>query len=122
MAGIQDEVGLLQGQRVGLGTRPLLQHLVADAPHQDARMVTVAQHQVSQVALVPLVEEAGVVVLRLAATPHVERLIHDDKAHGVAHVQQFRGWRVMAGTDGIDTHCLQFYELAVQGVLMQGSA
>ena len=70
-------------------------------------MVTVAQHQVGEVALVPLVKEAGIVVLRLTTTPHVETLVHDDEAHGVAHVEQLGSRRVMAGTNGIAAHGFQ---------------
>ena len=50
-------------------------------------MVTVAQHHVGEVTLMPLIEEAGIVVLRLTATPHVETLVHDDEAHGVTHIE-----------------------------------
>ena len=85
-------------------------------------MVTISHHQVGQIALMPLVEEAGIVVLCLAATPHVKRLIHDDQSHRVAHIQQFRCWRVMRRTDGVDTHLLQLRQLAVQGILAQRSS
>ena len=75
-------------------------------------MVAVAEQHVGEVALVPLLEEAGVVVLRLAAHPHVESLIHDDEAHRVGHVQQFWGGRVMAASQGVDAHVLQLHQLA----------
>ena len=39
---IEQEVGLFQGQLIIIGARPLFQHLITDAPHQDTRMVTVA--------------------------------------------------------------------------------
>ena len=135
MGHIHQQIGLISTRhftplplREGLGggsghvrlSLPLLEHLVAYRPHQDARVVAVAQDEVGEVALVPLVEEAGVVVLGLAAAPHVERLVHHDESHRVAHGQQFRGRRVVARADGVHAHRLQLHELAVQGVLAQG--
>ena len=35
-------------------------------------MIAVALHQIRQVTLMPLVEETGIVVLRLLAPPHIE--------------------------------------------------
>ena len=119
---VQDEVRLLQRQGIGLCRRPLLEHLVADGPHQDRGVVTVAQDQVRQVALVPLVEEAGIVVLRLLAPPHVEALVHHDQSHRVAHVQQLRGRRIVRRADRVHTHRLEFRELTMQGILIEGSA
>ena len=119
VSGIEYQVGLLKSQSIGLGIRPLFQHFVANRPHQDTRMVTVAQHKVCKVALVPTVEEPGIVVLSLAAAPHIKRLIHDDESHGVAHIQQFGCRRIMAAADGIDTHLLQLHQFAVQCILIQ---
>ena len=72
VTGIQDEVRLFQRQRVGIGTAPLFQHLVAYRPYQDTGMIPVAQHHIGQVALMPFVEETGIVVLCLTATPHIK--------------------------------------------------
>ena len=46
VACVQDEVRLLQRQRVGLRRRPLFQHLVAYRPHQDGGVVAVAEYEV----------------------------------------------------------------------------
>ena len=81
-------------------------------------MVTVAQHQIGEIALVPLVEETGIVVLGLLASPHIKRLVHDNQTHGVAHVQQLRSRRIMGTTDGVHTHRLQFREFAVEGIFV----
>ena len=135
MGHIHQQIGLISAQhftplplREGLGggsghvrfSLPLLEHLVAYRPHQHRGVVAVAHHQVGQVALVPLVEEAGVVVLRLAPPPHVEALVHDDEPHRVAHVQQLGGGGIMRTAYGVHAHRLQLHQLAVQGVLMQG--
>ena len=58
MAEVQDQVGLCQTQGVGFGIRPLLQHFVADTPHEDGRMIAVTQDKVSQITFVPFVEIA----------------------------------------------------------------
>ena len=121
MTRVQNQVRLFQRQCVSLSRGPLFQHLVAYGPHQDAGVVAVAQHQVGQVALVPLVEETGVVVLRLFTPPHVETLVHDDEPHRVTHVQQLRSRGIVRRADGVDAHGLQFGELAMQGILVEGS-
>ena len=95
VAGIEYEVGLFGSKIIGISRRPLLEHLVAYAPHEDRGMVAVAEHEVGKVALSPLVEEACVVVLGLAASPHVERLVHDDQSHRVAHGEELRCGRVV---------------------------
>ena len=115
----EDEIGLLESECISISRRPLLQHLVADRPHQYAGMVAVAQHHVCKVALMPLIEETGIVVLGLATSPHVKRLIHDNETHRVTHVQQFGSRWIVAGTDGIDTHLLQLEQLAMEGVLAE---
>ena len=58
MTEVQDQVGLFQAQGVGFGIRPLLQHFVADTPHEDGRMIAVTQDKVSQITFVPFVEIA----------------------------------------------------------------
>jgi len=83
-------------------------------------VIAVAQHHIGEITLVPLIEETGIVVLRLTAAPHIKALIHDNEAHGIAHVQQFRGGRVMRTTDGIDTHGLEFGEFAMESILVEG--
>ena len=70
----------------------------------------------------PLVEETRIVVLRLTPSPHVKALVHDNESHGVAHIEQFRRWRVMAGTNSIDPHSLEFHQFAVKRVLMECSS
>ena len=95
MPRIQNEVGLFERQRVCFCRRPLFEHLISYAPHEDAGMVAVAQDEVGQVALMPFVKETGIVVLSLFAPPHIKRLVHDDESHGVAHIQQFGCWRVV---------------------------
>ena len=83
-------------------------------------MVAVAQHKVGEVALCPLVEESGIVVLGLAAAPHVERLVHNDESHSVAHGEQFGCGRIMRAAHCVGSHLLQYAQLAVESVLVDG--
>ena len=119
MTCIEYKVGLLETERVGISRRPLFQHLIANAPHQYARMVTVTPDEVGKVSLVPFVKEACIVVLSLLSAPHVKALIHDNQSHGVAHGEQFWCRRIVRASYGVDTHCLQLCQFAVHGVLRE---
>ena len=121
MPSVQDQIRLFESQRISLSRRPLLKHLVAYRPHQDRGVITVAQNQIRQVALVPLIKETGIVVLGFLAPPHVKALIHHNESHRVAHVQQLWCWGIMRGTNGVHTHRLQFGQLAMEGILIEGS-
>ena len=83
----------------------LLEDLVPDAPHHDARVVAVAPDHVPQVALAPRVEVLAVAVLHLRHAPHVEGLVHDEQAHAVGGLEQLRGRRVVARADGVRRPC-----------------
>ena len=119
MAGIENHVCLFKRELVGSRRCPLLEHLVADAPCYDRRMITVAPDKVGEVALMPFVEEAGIVVLCFLSAPHVEAFVEDDDTHSVAHVEQLRCRRVMSASKGVDTHFLQPCQLTVHGILVE---
>lgn len=73
MTRIQDEIRLLQTQSICSGIRPLFEHLVADAPHDDARMIPVALHQIREITLVPFIEETGIIAIRFLRR-HISKL------------------------------------------------
>ena len=100
----------------------LLEHLVPDAPHHDARVVAVPADHVAQVALAPLVEVLAVAVLELGLPPHVERLVHHQEAHAVGGVQQLGCGRIVAGADRVRAHPLQDLELALDRASVHGRA
>ena len=120
MTRIKNQICLLKGQFISICRRPLLEHFITYRPHQYARMVTVALHQVRKVTLMPFVEKACIVVLRLLASPHIKRLIHYDESHRVTHIQKFRSRRIMRRPDGIHAHCLQFHQFTVKGIFIEG--
>src|ERR1017187_113439 len=87
--------------------------LVANAPHNDARMVTIAASVGLNVPLTPLIEIDMVVVRRiLSGFPDVESLIHDQHAQTIGHLQKLWGGRVVRGSDPIASHALQNLDLA----------
>ena len=120
MTSIENQVSLFKGQRIGLYIAPLFEHLVTNRPHENGGMVTVTENQIGEVSLVPLIEEAGIVVLGLLASPHVERFVHDYQSHGVTHIQQLRGRRIVRTADRVHTHSLEFHEFTMKGILVKG--
>ena len=120
MPRIQDEIRLLQTQGIGSGIRPLFEHLVADAPHDDARMIPVALHQIREITLMPFIEETGIIAIRLLAAPHVKALIHHHDSHGITHIQKLGSRRIMTASDGIHTHIPEDGELAMKRILVEG--
>ena len=100
----------------------LLEDLVPDAPHHDARVVPVAPDHVAQVALAPLGEVLAVAVLDLRLAPHVEGLVQDEEAHPVGGVEQLGRGRVVARADGVRAHALQDLELALDRAPVDGGA
>ena len=60
--------------------------LIADAPHDDARVVSVDKHEVRDISVGPLVKETGIAILALRIEPHVETLGHDHHTQRVADI------------------------------------
>ena len=100
---------------------PLLGNLVAHAPHDDARMVTVIEHQIADVLLPPLVPIAAVAIAHLGLLPPVKTLGHDHHAQAVADFHLHRRGHIVAGADGIGAHGLHHLNLADQRCLVDGS-
>ncbi len=98
--------------------------LVADAPHDDAGMIAVAQHHRAEVALPP-VGEVRVIVLRvggLLALPLIEGLVHHQHAQAVARVEKRGRGRVVAGADGVEAVRLHQLDAALLGAIDRGGA
>ena len=66
----------------------LFADLVADAPHDDARVIAVTPHHVPQILFGPIGKEQVVVIRRLLFRPAVEGFIQDQEAHPVGQVEQ----------------------------------
>ncbi|OPZ19541.1 MAG: hypothetical protein BWZ10_00916 [candidate division BRC1 bacterium ADurb.BinA364] len=98
------------GQRGAFRLAALL-HFVADAPQNHARVVAVPFEEIRQVAPPPLLEIAGIAVG--AFPPFVERLVHDEKAHAVAQIQQDRRWRIVRSANGVAAHVLEYAQPAL---------
>ncbi len=70
-------------------------------------MVAVAADERAQVGLVPVGEEAVVVVAVFALLPVVEGLVDDEQAEAVAGFEELGGVGVVGGADGVDAHVAQ---------------
>ena len=97
---------------------PLFRNLVADAPHDDARMVAVVLYQIGDILIAPLLEELGVAVLALRINPHIETLCHDHHTEGIADFHLHGRRHVVGSTDGIATHLLHHLDLTDKGCLV----
>ena len=89
-----------------LGRIALFADLIADAPEDDAGMIAVAAELRAPVLLVPVIEQQMIIIFGFAALPAVEGFVHHHHAETVAHIEQFRRGRIMAGADGIAAHLL----------------
>ena len=122
MTEIKHEICHRKRQSVGICAVPLLKNLVSDAPHNDARMISVSSDHIPQINLMPLVEETRIIVRGLATAPHVESLVHNHKAHCVAHIQQLRCRRIVSASDSVTPHILQHLKLAMKSHVVDGCA
>ncbi len=88
-------------------------NLVADAPKNNRRVIAVAANHILNISDSPFLEDLAVPVIPrrpfisasnpffLRRRKFIKGLIHHQKTHLVAQVQQFRCGRVMAGANGV---------------------
>ena len=72
------------GQLRSAVTVPLVGNLVADAPHNDRRVVAVVANEVGEIFVGPFVEQQVVAVFAFWFAPFVEALGHQHHAHFIA--------------------------------------
>ena len=95
-------------------------NLVADAPHDDARVVAVAFHHDLQVAFAIFVEETGIVVRVLGDAPLVESLVDDQQAHAVAGIQKALCRNVVRAADCVETVAFEQFGLPFLRTVVRG--
>ena len=78
------------------------------------------EHEIGDVAVAPLLEEAGIAVLAFGIDPHVETLGHGHHTHRVAEVHQQGGGHVVGASDGVASHLLQLADALDEGGLVLG--
>ena len=115
VAEVQYQVRFGEAQGVCPRVAPLLQHFISDAPHKDGGVIAVAHDEIRQVALVPCIKIARVVVRRLAFPPHIEGFVHDDEAHPITEVQELGRGRIVRAADAVAPHLLQDFQLPLDG-------
>ncbi len=93
--------------------RGYIVNLVADAVHDDARVIAVTADHRLDVGLRPAVEEPVVIVGNLVGFfPGVERFVDDQHSQPVAQIQEDRVGRIVRGAHGVAAHGLHDFQLA----------
>ena len=88
----------------------LLGYFVTYAPDHYAGMVAVAQYLVFQVTLMPLIKKQMIIKFGFATLPAVKRFVHNNKAHFIGKLKQFR--RVATRYDKLLANFLGFVKIA----------
>ena len=78
-------------------------NFIANAPEDNAGMISVAEHHRVDIALPPLFEIQVIVFQILGSFPHVERLIDHQHPEPIAGVQERGRRRIVATTDRVKT-------------------
>ena len=100
----------------------LLVNLVADAPHDDARMVGVAPDHIPEIAFRPFVKVKIVAVRTFRELPFVKRLAEHQKPELVAQIEKFRIRRIVRGPDRIASDSLELEETVTRRVAVHSRA
>src|SRR6266702_2445475 len=88
-------------------------------------MVAIALNKISHVTFEPFVKVIAVTMgadLALGHLPFVEGLVHHQKPHAVAEVQEFRRMGIVAGANGIAAHLAQNLQPPLPNPFGHGSA
>ena len=96
--------------------------LIADAPHDEAGVVPIPAYPAGHILLEPLGEEAGIVIGRLAAQPHVKGLVDHHNAQLVRQLHHGGGGHVVRGAQGVHAHVLHDFQLPPGGGAVEGRA
>ena len=94
-----------------------LWNFIANAPEDDAGMISIAEHHRVDIALPPLFEIPVIVFRILGSFPHVERLIDHQHTEPVASVQKGRRRRIVAATNRVKTIRLHQFDAAFFGAI-----
>jgi hypothetical protein len=97
-------------------------NFIAYAPHNNGGVVSVATNDRCKIFGVVVREEMGVVGRGFCIFPGIEGFVYDEHAKAIAGFEEFRGWRVMAGTDGVEAVCFQEGDFPYFGVVEGGCA
>ena len=113
-----DVIGQHPRQRHTVRASGALVDFIADAPHDDARMVAIPVEHAVQVALPPVVE-AGVIVAGIFAhAPAVEGFVDDEHPEPVAGIQERGRGRIVRAADRVEAAGLEDFDLACLGAVV----
>ncbi len=89
----------------------LLADLVADAPQNHARMISIAPHHVADVTFTPFIKVLCIAVRHFGNPPHIEGFVDHQQPHAVGQVEQlWRRW-IVTGPDRIHSGALHNLQL-----------
>ena len=111
---LMDEVTLGREELESVFRAQFIADLITGAVDDDAGVVAVAEDGIARIGLPPLPEVAVVTLFGIWLTdgPAIERLVHDEKAHAVAEVEELGRGRIVGGADGVATDLLEAFEAA----------
>ena len=98
----------------------LFRNLVADAPHDDARVVAVGEDEVLDIAVAPVVEETGIAVFALRIDPHIKAFCHHHHTQRVADIHLHLTRHIVRCSDGVTAHLFHQLDLSDEGGLVDG--
>ncbi|MNQ86892.1 hypothetical protein D3C85_1020970 [compost metagenome] len=95
-------------------------NFVANAPHDNGRMVAIPANPGGHILFRPFIKEARIVMFRFWTFPDVENFTHDKKTHFIGNIVKNAGGRVVRYTDCIDAHVTEYLKLPANSVRVNG--
>ena len=86
-------------------------NLISDAPQDQAWMVPVPAHPARHIFRIPFWKEAPVIIWIFGTFPHVKRLRHYEKSHGIRQFHHVWSKHIVGKSEGIHAHGFQFFQL-----------
>src|SRR5215469_4907936 len=87
--------------------------LIADAPHDYARMISITADQRAQILVVPVREKEMIVTWPLGLRPAIEGFSHHYESHAVTQIQKLRRRWIVARANRVATQAAQQLKLAL---------
>ena len=105
-----------------MGIRMGIRNLVANAPHDNGRMIAVPADPAAYILLHPFLEKSGIIIRILCHLPHIERFGYDQKSHLIRQFHQFYRRHVVGSPPGIAPHGTHEFELTAHGFIVESRA
>ena len=107
------------GDLLSMGIRMGIRNLVANAPHDNGRMIAVSADPAAYILLHPLLEKSGIIIRILCHLPHIERFGYDQKSHLIRQFHQFHSGHIVGSPHSIDTHGTHEFKFPAHGFFVK---